>query len=414
MSEGLKRKIWLEVRDYLMITIALAMYAFALTCFMLPYQITTGGVAGIASIVYYVTGFEVQNTYLMINAVFLIVALKVLGWKFCVKTVYGVLTLTFLIWLAQRLVENPDGTLPQVIGENEAFMACVIGAILEGMGLAICFLSNGSTGGTDIIAAIVHKYRNVSLGFMIMACDVVIISSCYFVFHDWRRVVFGFATLIISSVTLDYVMNRQRQSVQFMIFSRNPNAIADAIVSTGHGVTVLDGEGWYTHTDRKVVVSIIRQREQVVMQRMIKQIDPYAFVSMTDASGVWGEGFDAIKVKDNKPRSERNKKNAVLVCVTNNTTKIDTAQQVLGDYYDVRSLLQVGCDTRKEFYSVVLGQEPRRRVSFVKKFFGFDAFYLAKDGTVTLVQGNYDQNEYDITEHKNLEELKQYLETKKG
>ena len=135
---------------------------------------------------------------------------------------------------------------------------------------------------------------------------------------------------------------------------------------------------------------------------------------MTDASGVWGEGFDAIKVKDNKPRSARNKKNAVLVCVTNNTTKIDTAQQVLGDYYDVRSLLQVGCDTRKEFYSVVLGQEPRRRVSFVKKFFGFDAFYLAKDGTVTLVQGNYDQNEYDITEHKNLEELKQYLEIKKA
>ena len=84
---------------------------------------------------------------------------------------------------------------------------------------------------------------------------------------------------------------------------------------------------------------------------------------------------------------------------------------MLGDYYDIRSLLQVGCDTRKEFYSVVLGQEPRKRVSFVKKFFGFDAFYLAKDGTVTLVQGNY-QAEYNITEHKNLEELKTYLESK--
>ena len=133
---------------------------------------------------------------------------------------------------------------------------------------------------------------------------------------------------------------------------------------------------------------------------------------MTDASGVWGEGFDSFKVKEKKPRSERHKKNEVLVCVTNNTTKIDTAQQVLGDYYDIRSLLQVGCDTRKEFYSVVLGQEPRKRVSFVKKFFGFDAFYLAKDGTVTLVQGKYDQAEYDITEHKSLEDLKNYLGTK--
>ena len=100
------------------------------------------------------------------------------------------------------------------------------------------------------------------------------------------------------------------------------------------------------------------------------------------------------------------------MCVTNNTTKIDTAQQVLGDWYDIRSLLQVGCDTRKEFYSVVLGQEPRKRVSFVKKFFGFDAFYLAKDGTVTLVQGNYGEAEYDITEHKSLEDLKTYLESK--
>ena len=157
-----------------------------------------------------------------------------------------------------------------------------------------------------------------------------------------------------------------------------------------------------------------------MMQRMVKRIDPYAFVSMTDASGVWGEGFDQFKVKDTNPGAGRfslhkppQTKLATLVCVTNNTTKIDTAQQVLGDYYDIRSLLQVGCDTRKEFYSVILGQEPRKRVSFIKKFFGFDAFYLSKDGTVTLVQGNYDQAEYDITEHPNLEALKEYLEKQK-
>lgn len=419
VNRGGGRRWGSELKDYAFIAVGVILYAIGMTVFMLPYSLTTGGVAGISSIIYYVTGVEVQVTYIIINAILLVVAVKVLGVRFCIKTIYAVALMTFVLWFLQRLIEVPDPANPKMmmlaklIGD-ESFMACVLGAIFEGVGLYICFEHNGSTGGTDIIALIVQKFRTMSLGSILMTCDVIIISSCYFVFHDWFRVIYGFVLLFISSMTLDYCIRRRHQSVQFMIFSRNPNAIADAIVSTGHGVTVLDGEGWYTHTDRKVVVSIIRQREQVVMQRMINQIDPYAFVSMTDASGVWGEGFDAIKVKDNKPRSARNKKNAVLVCVTNNTTKIDTAQQVLGDYYDVRSLLQVGCDTRKEFYSVVLGQEPRRRVSFVKKFFGFDAFYLAKDGTVTLVQGNYDQNEYDITEHKNLEELKQYLEIKKA
>ena len=128
---------------------------------------------------------------------------------------------------------------------------------------------------------------------------------------------------------------------------------------------------------------------------------------------MWGEGFDQIKVNEKKKKEDKNKKNAILVCATNNSTKIDTAQQALGEYYDIRSLLQVGCDTRKEFYSVILGQEPRKRISFVKKFFGFDAFYLAKDGSVTLVQGNYDQAEYDFTQHASLEAMKTYLDGKK-
>ncbi len=413
-----KSNIFHELKDYALISVGVILYAIGVTVFMLPYSLTTGGVAGIASIVYYVTGVEVQVTYVVINIILLIIAIKELGIRFCMKTIYAVFFMTFMLWLFQRIIEVPDsaheGTmmLPKLIGD-ESFMACVLGAILCGSGVALCFENNGSTGGTDIIAAIVNKHRNMSLGSVIMACDVVIISSCYFIFHDWFRVIYGFVMLFICSTTIDYWMHRRHQSVQFMIFSRNPDAIADAIVETHHGVTILDGEGWYTHTDRKVIVSVIRRRDQMLIQRIIKRIDPYAFISMTDASGVWGEGFDKFKVRDKRPKEEKNKKNAVLVCVTNNTTKIDTAQTTLGDYYDVRSLLQVGCDTRKESYSAILNQEPRQRVSFVKKFFGFDAFYLAKDGTVTLVEGNYDQANYDFTEHPNLEAMKQYLEEKK-
>ena len=420
-----KSNILRELKDYALISVGVILYAVGVTVFMLPYSLTTGGVAGAASIVYYATGIEVQVTYVIVNIILLIIAIKELGIRFCIKTIYAVFFMTFVLWLFQRIIEVPDPNnlgakmLPQLIGE-ESFMACVLGAILTGTGVALCFENNGSTGGTDIIAAIVNKHRNMSLGSVIMACDVVIISSCYFIFHDWFRVIYGFVMLFICSATIDYWMRRRQQSVQFMIFSRNADAIADAIVQTHHGVTILDGEGWYTHTDRKVIVSVIRRRDQAMMQRMVKRIDPYAFVSMTDASGVWGEGFDQFKVKDTNPGAGRfslhkppQTKLATLVCVTNNTTKIDTAQQVLGDYYDIRSLLQVGCDTRKEFYSVILGQEPRKRVSFIKKFFGFDAFYLSKDGTVTLVQGNYDQAEYDITEHPNLEALKEYLEKQK-
>ena len=410
-----KSNIFHELKDYALISVGVILYAMGVTVFMLPYSLTTGGVAGVASIIYYATGIEVQVTYVIVNIILLIIAIKELGIRFCMKTIYAVFFMTFVLWLFQRIIEIPDPNqtgammLPKFIGE-ESFMACVLGAILCGSGVALCFENNGSTGGTDIIAAIVNKHRNMSLGSVIMSCDVVIISSCYFIFHDWFRVIYGFVMLFICSTTIDYWMRRRQQSVQFMIFSRNPNAIADAIIETHHGVTILDGEGWYTHTDRKVIVSVIRRRDQALMQRIIKRIDPYAFVSMTDASGVWGESFDKFKVRENR---EKDKKNTILVCVTNNTTKIDTAQQVLGDYYDVRSLLQVGCDTRKEFYSVILGQEPRKRVSFIKKFFGFDAFYMAKDGTVTLVQGNYDQAEYDITEHESLKALRDYLEQSK-
>ena len=165
-----------EIKDYLLITFGLFLYSFGLTYFMLPYEITTGGVAGVGSIIYYATGFEVQNTYLIVNAALLIAAIKVLGWKFCFRTIYAVLVLTAFIWAMQRIAEGDNGVLPRVCND-QTFMACIIGACLEGTGLAICFLSNGSTGGTDIIAAIVNKYKNMSLGSIIMLCDVFIISS---------------------------------------------------------------------------------------------------------------------------------------------------------------------------------------------------------------------------------------------
>ena len=409
---AMKITVMQEMKDYFFIAVGVMMYSVGVTLFMLPYGLTTGGVAGIASIVYYSTGVEVQVTYMAINVLLLLLAIKVLGAKFCVKTIYAVAVMTFGLWLMQRLIEQPmpDNPakmfLPKVLGD-EVFMSCVLAGIIEGLGLAFCVENNGSTGGTDIIALIVNKYRQMTLGSVILACDCIIISSCYFVFHDWNRVICGFVMLFICSMTLDYAIRRRHQSVQFMIFSRNPEAIADAIVRTHHGATILDGTGWFTKSNRKVVVSIIRRRDQNLILRMLKNIDPYAFVSMTDASGVWGEGFDPMKVKD------KQKKRRILVCATNNQTKIESARMALGEDYDVRSLFEIGCDTRQEFYSVVLGQVASTRCSFIKKFFGFDSFYIDPEGKVTLVQGDYDSPDYDVREFDNIEALKEYLESKK-
>lgn len=300
--------VFQEARDYLSITLGLIMYAIGFTFFQLPYQITTGGVAGLGAVIFYTTGFPVQFTYFGVNIFLLIVAVKVLGWKFCIKTIYAVFMLTFLLGVAQELLEAlPTLTddayqlsgqgLPQLVGD-QAFMACVMGAALEGIGLGIVFLNNGSTGGTDIIASIVNKYRDVTLGQMMMFCDIVIITSSIFTpVGSFQKLLFGYCTLIISNLLLDFVMDRGRQSVQFLIFSRQYDEIAAAISSTGRGVTVLDGQGWYTKNERKVLVVLAKKRESTNIFRIIKHIDPNAFVSQSKVIGVFGEGFDKIKVK---------------------------------------------------------------------------------------------------------------------
>src|SRR5574344_3074784 len=287
-----------ELRDYIAITFGLLCYAFGWAAFMLPYQVTTGGVTGIAAIIYYATGIEIQISYLIINSVLLAVALKILGPKFSIKTIYAILVLTFFLWFFQNILKDDSGKLPQFLGVGQDFMACVIGASLLGFGVGIVFTNNGSTGGTDIIALIVNKYRDVTFGRMIMYCDIIIISSCYFVFHDWRRVVFGFATLIIMSVVLDYVVNSARPSVQFLIFSRHYEEISEKIIHKIHrGVTILDGMGWYSKQSVKVICVLAKKRESTDIFRLVKEIDPNAFISQSNVVGVYGEGFDKIKVK---------------------------------------------------------------------------------------------------------------------
>lgn len=298
MNIPFKTLLLRESKDYLFITLGLICYSLGWAAFLLPYQITTGGVTGISAIIYYATGTPIQTSYFIINALLLTGAIKILGPRFSLKTTYAIFALTFFLWMFQEMMKDDSGHLMQIIGPGQDFMACVMGATLCGIGLGIVFANNGSTGGTDIIAAVVNKYRDVTMGRMILYCDIVIISSCYFIFNDWRRVVFGFATLAVISFVIDFIVNSARQSVQFIIFSKQYEQIAEHISQDLHrGVTLLDGTGWYSKEPVKVIVVLAKKSQSVNIFRLVKDIDPKAFISQSSVIGVYGEGFDQIKVK---------------------------------------------------------------------------------------------------------------------
>ncbi|WP_417468404.1 YitT family protein [Leyella stercorea] len=306
-----RKIIWQEAKDYFNITLGLMLYTFGFTVFLLPYEIVTGGIAGIGAIVFYATKFPVQWTFFIINAVLIVAALKELGIKFLAKTIYATIVITVMLDLAQKIVEMPDGTFYKLMGEGNDFMSLIIGCMLTGTSLAIVFLNNGSTGGTDIIAAVVNKHYNVSLGKGLIMVDLVIIGSCLAIdsFGPFpqrcQMVVFGLCTMVIECTMLDYVMSVQRQSVQFFIFSHKYKEIASAITKkTDHTLTILDGHGWYTGKEMKVICLLAKKSESVLIFRLIKMIDPRAFVSQSSVIGVYGEGFDQIKVKVKKEKAK--------------------------------------------------------------------------------------------------------------
>lgn len=289
-----KQSLIRETRDYLMIALGLILYGIGWTVFLLPNDITTGGVPGIASIVYFATGFPVQYTYFSINLILLLLSIRILGWKFSIKTVFAVFTLTFFLSIIQRLASGV------VLLHDQPFMACVIGASLCGGGIGIAFSSNGSTGGTDIIAAIINKYRDITLGRVMMICDMIIITSSYFVLKDWEKVVYGFVTLYVCSFVLDQIVNSARQSVQFFIISKKYQEIGKEINALHRGVTVIDATGLYTGQEQKMMFVLAKKRQSTTIFRIINDIDPTAFVSQSAVIGVYGEGFDHFKLKKSK------------------------------------------------------------------------------------------------------------------
>ncbi|MFP4555341.1 MAG: YitT family protein [Bacteroidales bacterium] len=281
-------------RSYSVITVGLAIFALAWTAFLIPHRITGSGVSGIGALVFYATGIPVGYTFFLINIILLFVAIRVLGANFGVKTVFGVILASASLSVLQSVIQVP-------IVEDK-FLSAIIGGGLGGVGLGIIFTQGGSTGGTDIIAMIVNKYRNISPGRVILLCDVFIIGSSFFVLTDMEPVkrietiVYGYVTMALQAYAIDAVLSGNRQSVQMLIFSRNHKPIANRITEQlNRGVTLVDGQGWYTKEHQKVLVTVVRKHEASDIYKIVKEEDTQAFISVANVMGVYGKGFERIR-----------------------------------------------------------------------------------------------------------------------
>ena len=306
-----KKSFWRSIKEYLVITIGLVSYVLGWTLFLVPNNLIGGGVTGIASIVQYATGIKIGYTYFVVNVGLLIAALFVLGKGFGGKTVYAIILASLGMNVMQAVI--PEDIVTILATDNGKLMSTIMGGILAGAGMGRTMSQGGSTGGTDIIALIVNKYRNVSPGRMILFMDVAIILSSLLVpsytsdgtLMPWAdkitTVVYGFILVVIVSTVLDLYLSGSRQSVQLFILSQKFDQIADAITNDLHrGVTVLDGKGWYTKNDVKVVMVITRKTDLNVLLKYINAIDSNAFVSVSSVTGVYGKGFDTIKTAKKK------------------------------------------------------------------------------------------------------------------
>lgn len=283
-----KQKIQSIILDYVIMLIGLILYALSWILFLVPAQITGGGISGLAAVIFYSTQIPIGLTFFVINVFLVAIAMKVLGASFGIKTIFSMIILSLLFSIPQSL-------FPEAIIKDN-FLSAVLGGMLGGVGIGLVFSRGGSTGGTDIIAMIINKYRNISPGRIIMYCDVIIIGSSYFLLHSLDKMVYGFVSMAVVSYTLDAYLSGSNASAQIFIFSPKYEEIADFINNESlRGATVLSGKGWYTQEDVKIILTIVRKKETSIIFRKVKEIDPEAFISMASVMGVYGQGFDKIK-----------------------------------------------------------------------------------------------------------------------
>lgn len=281
-----------NMKDFMFIVFGILSYAVGYTAFILPERVVMGGVSGLSALIYYATNIPAGISIFVLNITLLIIAFSALTKQFVVRTIIGVLLISMFIGALQPFFQ----AYPIITAGEDKFMHVLIGGMLGGAGLGIVFSHNGSTGGTDIITVLLTKHFNLSFGRAMQFIDCTIICSSYLLFHSMETIVYGVVFTLVASFVCDYVVNGSRQTVQFLIISKNYKEIADTINRrVNRGVTVIEGKGWYSKENVEMLVVLSRKYESQDIFAVIKQIDPQAVVSQTFCHGVFGEGFDKIK-----------------------------------------------------------------------------------------------------------------------
>ena len=322
---SLQKSAFTVVKEWLMVTLGILVYVTGWSLFLIPNNLIGGGVSGISSMIQYATHGTIQMgySYLILNAILIVAAVVILGMGFGAKTIYAILLASVALRFLPGMI--PPTIIKTLAIDNGKLLSVLMGGITAGIGIGMSISNGGSTGGTDIIALIYTKYHNVSPGKVILFLDFIIIGSSIFVpsyvneldpvsglplldaagnpvtfkmplAEKITTILYGLILVTVNSYVLDMYISGSQQSVQLFILSKEYEKIADAISKEMHrGVTVLDGKGWYTKQDTKVLMVLTRKTDLNLMLRYIKQIDPHAFLSVSSVNGVYGKGFDTIK-----------------------------------------------------------------------------------------------------------------------
>ncbi len=322
-----KKSFWTVVQEWALVTLGILIYVTGWALFLMPNNLVGGGVSGISSMIQYATGGAIQMgySYFVLNAILIILAVVVIGMGFGAKTIYAIILASVGLRFLPDLI--PTEIIQTLALQNGKLMSTLCGGVMAGIGIGMSISNGGSTGGTDIIALIYTKYRNVSPGKVILYIDFVIILSSLLIpsivpdvdpatgrqligpdgeplthlmpfSEKVTTVIYGLILVTVNGRVIDSYLSGSQQSVQLFILSKHYAEIADSITHDLHrGVTVLDGKGWYTKEPAEVLMVITRKTDVNLFLRQIKAIDPNAFLSVSSVNGVYGRGFEAIKGK---------------------------------------------------------------------------------------------------------------------
>lgn len=303
------------IKEYVLMALGMFLYSFGWICCILPANAAGGGATGLSLLLYHLTGgaISIGTMVLIINIILLIIAGFIVGWNFGIKTIYCVVVMSVIMhflqvwfttpdgWVAQIITERdaltvPNGTIVDLFNLNNRLLSAILGGICSGVGVAMCFQQGGSTGGSDIVVMIVNKFYTISYGKFIRLTDGVIISSALFLPDvGIDGVIYGFVMVAVFSYTVDMILSGNQQSSQIFIVSKDYKAMADAINQEAkRGATVIDAMGWYSKDNSKIVMCVCRKRDLAMVLKIVRNVDPEAFITIGSVMGVYGKGFEAL------------------------------------------------------------------------------------------------------------------------